>query len=171
MKTWLIRHAHAVTEEENPARPLSPAGRETCRQIALFFGRNKVFSSAKIIWHSPLVRARETADLLRSGLVPEAMLMETSGLLSDDDPMPVADRLEQQNDDVIIVGHEPQLSALATLLVRGKGKPVAFDLKKGAIIELEMANGRHKKSGRRRWQVCWHFSPELMPPLETGAGK
>jgi phosphohistidine phosphatase len=171
MKTWLVRHVHAVTEEENPLRPLSREGREACRLIVEFFRRNGAVSTATTVWHSPLVRARETAELLRGGLLTEAMLVETGGLLSDDDPRPVAERLEQQEGNVMIVGHEPQLSALATLLVRGKDRPAAFELKKGAILELEMTDGRHKKTGRRRWRVRWYFAPELLGPAEAGAGK
>ncbi|MDD3178881.1 MAG: histidine phosphatase family protein [Opitutaceae bacterium] len=167
MKTWLLRHAHALPEEENPLRPLSREGRETCQRLVEFFRRNGALSTATTVWHSPLVRARETAELLRSGLLPEAMLVETGGLLSEDDPLPVADRLEQQEGSVVMVGHEPQLSALATLLVRGKDRPAAFELKKGAIIELEMTGGRHKKTGRRRWRVRWYFVPELLGPAEA----
>jgi phosphohistidine phosphatase len=167
MKIWIVRHAHAVTEEENPERPLSAEGREACRRLAEFFRRNGLLASAATVWHSPLVRARETAEVLRAELAPDAMLTETGGLLPGDDPAPVADRLEQQEGNVMIVGHEPQLSALATLLVRGKLKPAAFDLKKGAIVELELAGGRHKKSARCRWHVRWHFSPELLRPAEA----
>ena len=61
------------------------------------------------------------------------------------------------------VAEEPHLGSLAPLLVRSKVKPVAFDVKKGAVVALETTSGRHKKSDRTRWHVCWHFSPELLP--------
>ena len=83
--------------------------------------------------------------------------------------MAVADRLERAEPAVMIVGHEPQLGALATLLVRGKLKPVGFEFKKSAILALEKSGGRHKKSGRARWRVRWHFSPELLA-TSPGAG-
>jgi phosphohistidine phosphatase len=166
MKIWIVRHAHAVTEEENPQRPLSAAGRETCRQLVEFFRRNGRLAATTVVWHSPLARARETAELLGAGVAPAAMLTETGGLLPGDAPVLVAERLEQQEGNVMMVGHEPHLSALVTLLVRGKAEPVAFDLKKGAVVELESAVGRHKKSGLWRWQVRWLFSPELLRPAE-----
>jgi len=95
----------------------------------------------------------------------DALLIETAGLLPEDNPVAVADRLDRADQAVMIVGHEPQLGVLATLLVRGKLKPVGFEFKKSAILALEKSAGRHKKSGRARWRVRWHFSPEL---LSTG---
>jgi len=169
MKVWIVRHASAVPAVEDPVRPLSTEGRETCRRLVRFFRANGLLGGATLVWHSPLARARETATVLRDGLAPDALLVETGGLLPDDAPFPVAERLERQEDDVVIVGHEPQLGALATLLVRGKPKPVAFALEKASVVALEPAPGRHKKTDRRRWRVCWHFSPELLSPAGTRA--
>ena len=42
--------------------------------------------------------------------------------------------------------------------------PTFFKLRKGAIIALEPLEGTHKRDGRPRWRVRWHFSPELLPP-------
>src|SRR5690606_1245610 len=88
------------------------------------------------------------------------------GLLPDDDPREVADRLHRHPDDggdVAIVGHEPHLSALAALLVRGKARADLFVLKKCALLTLERTASVHKKTGRARWRVRWQVSPELLP--------
>ncbi|OHE80720.1 MAG: phosphohistidine phosphatase SixA [Verrucomicrobia bacterium RIFCSPLOWO2_12_FULL_64_8] len=163
MKLFLVRHAHALADEQDAQRPLSARGREVTRLAAAFFRANGLLTAVHAVWHSPLRRARETAELLVKELGLDAPLVETAGLLPSDDPAVMADRLEHMDRSVMIVGHEPHLSALATLLVRSKVKPVAFDLRKGAVLALETAGGRHKKSDRARWRVCWHFSPELLP--------
>jgi len=166
MKVFLARHGHALAEEEDARRALSARGREVTVRVAALLRTSGVLGAVRAVWHSPLLRARETAETLVKELGVDAPLIETAGLLPDDDPVPVADRLERATDTVLIVGHEPQLSALATLLVRGKVKPVGFVFKKSAVLALETTGGRHKKSGRARWCACWHFSPELL-----GAGE
>jgi len=165
MRLYLIRHAHAVTEEENPSRPLSPQGRADTALLAAWLRANRALDPSQF-WHSPLKRSRETATILSRALNPNRMMLETSGLLPEDDPAEIAERLETlpPGTHLAIVGHEPHLSALATLLVRGKPKPSAFKLKKGAIITLESSGDSHKRTGRPRWRICWHITPELLPP-------
>jgi len=162
MKLFLVRHGHALSDKEDSRRPLSARGGEVTRSVAAFLRPSGVLAEVQAVWHSPLVRARETAELLVKELGLAALLIETAGLLPEDDPVAVADRLDRADQAVMIVGHEPQLGALATLLVRGKLKPVGFEFKKSAILALEKSGGRHKKSGRARWRVRWHFSPELL---------
>lgn len=166
MKLYLVRHAHAVTEQEDPARPLSLKGETDARRIAAWFRLNGAFQPTQF-WHSPLLRALATARLLAGGLGDDPLLVETPGLLPEDDPEETATRLADypQTHDLALVGHEPHLSALGTLLVRGRTRPAAFKLRKGAILALEPDNGTHKRDGRPRWRVRWHFSPELLPPV------
>ena len=166
MRLFLVRHSHALPETEDSRRSLSAEGRETTRKVAAFFKANGALSSIHAVWHSPLSRARESAELFVKGLGLDTLLIEAPGLLPEDDPAPVADRVEQADETVMIVGHEPQLGALATLLVRGKARPVGFDLRKTAVLALDKCEGRHKKSGRACWRVRWHFSPELLCPPE-----
>jgi phosphohistidine phosphatase len=167
MKLFLVRHGHALSDKEDSRRPLSARGGEVTRSVAAFLRPSGVLAEVQAVWHSPLVRARETAELLVKELVPNALLIETAGLLPEDDPVAVADRMDRAERAVMIVGHEPQLGALATLLVRGKLKPVGFEFKKSAILALEKNGGRHKQSGRARWQVRWYFSPELLAADRT----
>ena len=164
MRLFLVRHAHALRAEEHPQRPLSPRGRsDTARMVAWLKGTT-AFRPTQY-WHSPLLRAVETAQLLQAGLDPEALLVETDDLLPDDDPHAMAERLASYppEHDLALVGHEPHLSALATLLVRGREHPVQFVLRKGAILALERSSHVHKSSQQPRWRVRWHLSPELLP--------
>jgi phosphohistidine phosphatase len=162
MKLFLVRHGHALEGSEDPRRPLSARGREIMGRVAVFLRAGGVVTDVHAIWHSPLVRSRETAELLREALGLDALLIETTGLMAEDDPVIVADRLERMNRAIMIVGHEPQLGALATLLVCGTTEPVGFEFTKSAVLALEATSTRHKESGRTRWRVCWQMSPELL---------
>lgn len=163
MQLYLIRHAHAVTLEPDAARPLSDKGRLATTRLGAFLRTTGQFQPAQL-WHSPLVRARETALGLVAALDAEISLVETDDLAPTDDPGLLAARLAAYptSHDLGLVGHEPHLSALATLLVRGKPNPAVFALRKGAVIALERTEKIHRKSGQPRWRVRWHLSPELL---------
>jgi phosphohistidine phosphatase len=165
VQLFLIRHAHAVADGEDSRRPLSGRGREECARLVAFFQRNGALCPAQL-WHSPLARSLETARLLADGLKLDHALVETPGLLPEDNPSEIADRIGKSDtiESLALVGHEPHLSALATLLVRGKDHPVAFDLKKGAVLAFASTGGVHKKTGRPRWRALWHIEPALLGP-------
>jgi phosphohistidine phosphatase len=170
VQLYLIRHAHAAAANDDSLRPLSDRGREECARLVAFFQRNGALRPTQF-WHSPLVRALETARLLADGLKLDHALVETPGLLPEDPPDEIADRVGKLDtiEALALVGHEPQLGALATLLVRGKDHPVAFDLKKGAVLAFAPSEGTHKKTGRPRWHALWHIEPALLgPPPKQG---
>lgn len=166
MLLHLVRHAHALAESENPSRPLSSRGRSEAARLARFFAANGCFRPAQI-WHSPLLRSRETTDeLVRRLGLGEAVIVETSGLLPEDDPHELAERLElmpKDRGDLALIGHEPHLSTLAALLVRGKASADLFKLRKCAALALESTGRTHKRDGLHRWRVRWQVAPELLP--------
>ena len=153
MQLFLIRHAHAVDAAEDPERPLSKRGRAQVRALAKFLRQNGALRVDEF-WHSPLVRSRETAELLKKQLESRATPVEVAGMEGDDDPAIVTKRLNKPRAKIAIVGHEPHLGALASLLIAGSAKPSRFILKKSAVIALENTAGT--------WAVCWQISPELL---------
>lgn len=166
MRVWILRHAHALDAEgpgdaADAARPLSKKGRRATRALGRYIHRLGLLREAKSCWHSPLVRAIETAEIFRESSRLRAPRREVSGLEHGDDPAIMARRLEKLAQPVILVGHEPHLSALATLLVSGRAQPVEFELKKGALLALERVPQRHR-NGRRRWIIRWQLAPELV---------
>ena len=106
------------------------------------------------LWHSPLARSRETAELLSEELGVDAKLTQVDGIEGDDDPATIAGRLKTRRTPVAMVGHEPHLSALLSLLVAGAAEPRRFILKKAAIVALERVDGN--------WAVRWQVSPKIV---------
>lgn len=121
--------------------------------MARFLRHAEIFG-AEEVWHSPLVRSRETAALLRQRLRRRTRLREVAGLLHEDDPRIMADRLDKTRRPVAVVGHEPHLSALASLIVTGKAHPPRFDLRKAAVLALVREG--------KGWQVAWQISPAIL---------
>ena len=117
-----------------------------------FLRGRELFAPAQI-WHSPLHRARETAERLAKRLELKCPVIESGGLLPEDDVRRLGVTLKESCESLALVGHEPHLSALASLLVTGVAEPPAFVVKKCAVIALDRV-----VSG---WAVRWQISPEL----------
>jgi phosphohistidine phosphatase len=150
---YLIRHAHALDRAEDDLRPLSAKGRKQLRQVGAFLRRNGLLATQEF-WHSPLVRARDTAERLATQLGGRVKRVEVAGLRPEDDPAVMAKRLQTVRRPVAVVGHEPHLGALASLLVAGRAQPSRFTLRKASVLALERT--------ARGWTVCWLVTPELL---------
>ena len=70
-------------------------------------------------------------------------------------------RLHADRDSVALVGHEPQLSWLASLLLAGEESVVRLELKKGAVALLELTSPPTPGSAVLRWSV----SPKILRAL------
>lgn len=150
---YLIRHADAIDLQPDEARPLSEKGRAQVAALAKFLERSEAFAPVEIR-HSSLVRARETAESLAQALRFRGLCQEMDGLRPEDDPREIARRVAAFDRSVALVGHEPHMSALASLLVTGRTFPVAFLMKKGATLALTRDD--------TRWIVRWHIAPGLL---------
>lgn len=144
---YLIRHADAVPDEEDPARPLSAKGRGQVDRVCAILRKERDFKPAEF-WHSPLLRSLETAQLLAKGLGLAAPVVPRPGLTPDDDPGRTASALEAEGRDIAVVGHEPHLGKLATLMVHGPScAGVIFPFSKAGVLSLSLVG--------KRWHSRW----------------
>lgn len=153
MTIYLVRHAHAVDQAPDHSRPLSERGHEQVRVLGRFLRASEGFAPEEI-WHSSLLRAKETAELLTRHAKLEGRQREVAGLRPEDNPAGIARELAGITRSVAVVGHEPHLSTLATLLVTGSAEPVVFVMKKCSALALERAGGQ--------WLVRWHVHAGLI---------
>ena len=148
----LLRHAHAADRDtwlrSDDERPLTERGRRQAEDLGNHLAGMRFAPDA--ILTSPLVRARETAEIV-AGLLGVGVRLEARlGEALDRDTVTsiLADAGNPRRP--ILVGHDPDFSELATWLV---GAPVP--LRKGAFaridVELPLAAG----TGVLRW---------LLPP-------
>jgi len=146
---FLIRHADAISDEVNPVRPLSPRGHEQVARVCEILGKQGSFAPAEF-WHSPLARSRETATLLAKGLKLQVPVLLQPGLEPDDDPSGIAVLLKAQERDIAVVGHEPHLGVLASILVHGPRRAgVFYPFSKAGVLALT----RGDKGWRAQWLV------------------
>jgi phosphohistidine phosphatase len=113
-----------------------------------------------LVLTSPLVRARQTADILVAGLSPVPPLGECVELAPGHSPADVADALSQVGNRRVIalVGHEPDLGELAAWLI-GAEQPLVF--KKGAIARIDVPALPPAQNG----QLVWLATPRMLRGL------
>ncbi len=123
MKLYLLRHAIAVERgtpgfEDDSLRPLTEAGRDKMQRIAR--GMKTLGLSFDHILTSAYVRAEQTATIVAAALGSEKRLMTEPLLAADQEPHAILTNLagaEGESSNVLLVGHEPYLSELASLLI------------------------------------------------------
>jgi phosphohistidine phosphatase len=154
IEVYVVRHGIAVGRESpvpDSFRPLTSKGRRRFRKTAKAFGR--IARKLDLILTSPLVRAVQTAEILAGA----AKHGEVAVLEELDPGVPVEALVEaiamRTNDAkaVALVGHEPQLSQLIGALA-GVG-PEELDLKKGAIVRLDMDDPSETGTADPRWTL------------------
>ena len=168
MLLYLIRHADAVSFQEDPNRPLSLRGVDEARRVAEFFAKNGGLKPAEV-WHSPLQRARETAQHIASGTNFRGPVREIDGIIPEDDPNVIIQRLEKSRGlpAVAVVGHEPHLSSVATrLLYPNADKEIFFEIAKCSVLAFEGQSDSPKIP--LRWTNLWHIATALLPVTEAG---
>jgi phosphohistidine phosphatase len=136
---YVLRHGIAVphgtpgvAEDE---RPLTPKGRKRMREIGR--GLRRLGLAPERIISSPLPRAWETAEIVADALGMSDLLEASEMLRADHDAASIRDWvLTRTEDRLMIVGHNPGLSALLGLLVTGTDDFLLCELKKGGVAAL-----------------------------------
>jgi phosphohistidine phosphatase len=146
---YLVRHGEAVSELADPRRPLAAAGRLAVDRVARLALARCLPVSA--IFHSAILRAQQTAEILAEHLAPEVGVQPMTGLLPEDDPAIAAAELSAAPHPVILVGHLPHLERLAGLLVTG-------DCER-EIIQFRPAVMACLRRDDSEWTLDWTLAP------------
>lgn len=165
----IVRHGPAGDRDEwaksgkdDDERPLTPSGIRQMRRAAR--GLQRLVKSVDALGTSPLVRARETANILAEvyDVVPEE-----SGVIADGDRHAILRwvrshaaviarkrRGKDKRVTVAIVGHEPDLSISACWLLTGRapeGESAWMEFKKGGACLLSFESRPRPRGARLRW--------------------
>jgi phosphohistidine phosphatase len=134
MRIFLVRHAIAVPrggDALDHARPLTAKGRRRFQQEV--GGLDRLGIRFDRVYHSPWVRAVQTAELLDP--LNDGDRVPTEHLAASPDK-PLLDQLRSES--VAVVGHEPWMGELCGLLLFGDaGAGHLFSFKKGGVAHLE----------------------------------
>lgn len=152
MRLYLVRHATAKDAAPDGIRPLNGKGRKETRRCARALKRLKV--KGVEIWHSPLLRAAQTATRLAAALGSKRKVYERDSLAPAASADGLAPVLERQEDDLMLVGHQPHLGRLASALLSRSAGADFVDLPKGGAACLER--------GQSGWILRWMIAPDAL---------
>jgi len=151
MKLYIVRHAIAqdrgsvgISDQD---RALTEEGREKMRRASA--GLRSLGYIPELLLTSPLLRARQTADILLEELGKGIELAVTPAL------SPSATRqelyrligLHSKRNSLMLVGHQPSLGEIAGEIVFGSSERF-IELKKGGVCAIEIEGVRGTPKGR-----------------------
>lgn len=164
MNLYILRHGVAVPSGTamgfaDPQRPLTPEGRKKLRRAAR--GMLALGLDFDVILSSPYLRAKETAVIVAK-VFRAADRLEFSEHLT---PRGKREALIRQivragpPGETLLVGHEPHLSELISLLISG-GTDCAITMKKAGLCKLAIESLQHGRCATLEWlltpkQLSW----------------
>lgn len=166
MNLYLIRHA--IAEEESPVvedrlRALTEKGSKKMRNIAK--GLKTLGLEFDYIISSPYVRAQQTAEILGDVFKLRKRIVISESIAPMGDPSQLLAEINEKYtvNSLAIVGHEPYLSNLISLLTAG-GAPLEMTFKKGGVCYLTTDDLHHT----RKATLQWLLTPGVL--VEIGEG-
>ena len=154
MQLYILRHGIAENVkpgESDPDRALTAEGKKKLRETLRVVQRAGV--APELMISSPYIRAMETAAIAMEVLGCKEALLQTKVLIPTSDPKPVWEeiRVHKSVASLMLVGHEPLLSALAAYLL---GAPSVYvDMKKGTIIRIDIESFGPQPRGVLKWML------------------
>jgi phosphohistidine phosphatase len=161
---YLVRHAIAAERgpelPDDDKRPLTVEG--IARFKSVVKGLRVLDVEVDLVVTSPLVRARQTADLLSAGLTSRPLVRMMDRLAPGHAPQEVLSQLARaaRRRRVALVGHEPGLGELAAHLI-GATRPLVF--RKGAVCRIDLQS----LTGDRAGTLVWFIPPKALRRIAT----
>jgi phosphohistidine phosphatase len=153
MLLYLVQHAEAKSEADDPSRDLSEKGKMDIEAVAHHLKRLHV--EVKQIFHSGKTRAQTTANILGEHLQPSAGVSEAPGLAPMDDPGIWAERIAKVDENIMVVGHLPHLGRLAALLMSGDKERIVVNFQMGGAVRLQLMEAN-------QWALDWMIVPNII---------
>jgi phosphohistidine phosphatase len=161
MNLFFLRHAKACPRgpkyRPDSKRPLTGEGEKTMRQVAA--GIAKLDLSFDLILASPYLRALRTAEIL-AGEYDSKKLFVSRHLAADAGPQEVVTEILGNFatlENIVLVGHEPFLSGLISVLLTGE-PGLKIDFKKAALCKLSVEELRFGECAT----LCWLLTPRQL---------
>jgi phosphohistidine phosphatase len=167
MNVYFLRHASAGTSRANPIldakRPLDKEGLQQCWLMAQFLNALDVQFDA--IVSSPLKRALQTASSVANEIGHDAAVIVAKQLAPGatlNDFRTLLDRYANL-DNIMVVGHNPNLTAFLSATVGSpNGRPMVR-LRKGALARVDMS--------QRPPTLQWLIAPPSLGRFYASVGK
>jgi phosphohistidine phosphatase len=161
---YLVRHAIAADRGEawpdDTKRPLTTRGINRFKDG--LGGLKWIEAAIDEIFSSPLVRAKQTADLLAAAVEGHPTVKILEALSPGQGSSLVMGQLAKaaKRRRIALVGHEPDLGQLAAHLI-GASRPLTF--KKGGICRIDVGTISARSTG----SLVWFVTPKVLRHLAS----
>jgi phosphohistidine phosphatase len=153
MLLYLVQHGEALPAEVDSRRPLSARGAAAVQRVADFAARNCHITGSRI-QHSGKLRAGQTAEIFATTLhLPVPDRVDHLEPLAD--PAIWQERLTESGADLMLVGHLPFLSRLASVLLCNDPARDLVQFRMGGLVALQRDN--------KLWTIKWLIIPDILP--------
>jgi len=163
MRIYIVRHADAhpvgakgIKSDEE--RFLTGKGKKRSRRLGRAL--SKTWVKADWIWTSPLVRSKQTAELLSKGLRAHPPVMDLEELAPPGrGPALLKALAEKDPRETVVVGHEPFLGRFLGRLLTGDA---------GAAMPLSKASVACVETDEIKWgsgRLMWLITPVLIKSI------
>ena len=156
MELYLLRHGKAAERSArwrpDSKRPLTREGEDGVRAVAR--GMKELKLSFDLILTSPYTRAAKTAQIVAEILKAKEVLLSENLAAEADGRAVIAEILDQypKAERILLVGHEPFLSGLISVLLTGRDG-LEVRLKKAGLVKVSVEDLRYGKCGVLEWVV------------------
>ncbi len=153
MILYIVRHAWAEERDadvcpDDDLRPLTNKGKKRFFKLAARLAEGQF--RPKLIATSPLIRCRQSADLILDRLDGGARLIDVDALRPHGDLDTLLSwTAEQPETEIAWVGHEPDVSAFVSALI-GSGQ-TQINFAKGAAAAIEFDGHPERGAGALLW--------------------
>lgn len=154
-----MRHGDALGGIDDYARPLSDAGRAEAARAGVFLER--AGAAPRMIYHSDLLRAVETAELVAEKLGIHSEMEKRKDLRPECPWRSFADDFMKNNmpSNALVVGHMPFVGNLASYLLCGN-ESMSIKFTTGSIICVERSEAG--------WTLRYHMPAKMIGKICAG---
>ncbi|MFH1763598.1 MAG: histidine phosphatase family protein [Gemmatimonadota bacterium] len=167
----LLRHAKSSWDQPHlpdPLRPLTPRGRKAAPRMGVYMARNGLIPNRVLC--SPARRAVETWEMVSTHL-EDSVQVEITEDLYDASPgglLAILKQLPDEEDIVLLVGHNPTVEELASALA-GSGRTeslaeLARKFPTGALAVIDFSGGSWSEVGEGTGYLRDFVLPRSLKP-------
>jgi phosphohistidine phosphatase len=153
MKLFLVQHGQQIPEEQDSSEPLSEKGIADVAAVAKWAQQAGV--TIDEIFHSAKLRAKQTAEIFAEYLSPPREIEEKEGLKPLDDITSWLDTLEYYQGNLMLVGHLPFMSKLASFLLAHTQDEQPVRFQQGGLVCIE-------KDEDDAWHLLYAVTPNVV---------
>jgi phosphohistidine phosphatase len=159
MDLYILRHAIAEQRgtpgfARDSDRPLTAKGERKMQRIAE--GMLALELTFDLILSSPFLRAKQTAEIVARVFDASKILELSDTLAVGGDPEALIDELKKHRPplgSILLVGHEPNLSSLVSVLISGDPE-LSITMKKGGLCKLTSESLHYGRCATLEWLLA-----------------